>query len=61
MERNVRLYDLSDPFQAFQFAVFLCRLRRHNEELRGRAAGQAWAILDELRAGKVYQWKMPTP
>ena len=60
MDRDIRSYDLSDPFQAFQFAVFLCRLRVYNEELQKRAVEKIDIILEDLKAGNAGRWRMPT-
>jgi hypothetical protein len=45
MERNVRHYDIRDPFQALQFVSILPRLARHGLDLR-RLLEKQLAILD---------------
>ena len=58
MERGMETYDLADPMEALQFAVFLSRLRTHREELLNLFKANKAKIIESLRTTES-TWRMP--
>lgn len=55
---NIKTYNIADPFDAFQFALFLMRLKSREAELRELFAKQEEKVKEALRDGSWAQWSM---
>ncbi|KAH7923387.1 hypothetical protein BV22DRAFT_1093049 [Leucogyrophana mollusca] len=56
MERNVRQYDLQDPLQTFQLAIFLSRLSRHGAQLQATVRAKQGEIIDRAKVVALPAW-----
>ncbi|KAH7923386.1 hypothetical protein BV22DRAFT_1093046 [Leucogyrophana mollusca] len=56
MERNVRQYDLQDPLQTLQLAIFLSRLSRHGAQLQAIVRAKQGEIIDRAKEMTLPAW-----
>ncbi|KAH7918445.1 hypothetical protein BV22DRAFT_1041778 [Leucogyrophana mollusca] len=56
MERNVRQYDLQDPLQTFQLAIFLFRLSRYGAQLQATVRAKRGEIIDRAKGMTLPAW-----
>ena len=56
MERNVEQWNLSNPMQAYQAALFLFRLKRSEQTLLDAFEKRKGKLVEELISGKWQKW-----
>lgn len=56
MERNIRTFDLSSPIQAFQFAIFLLRVRKQSEELEILFGEKKTEFVKKASGNELTEW-----
>lgn len=58
ISHNVKIYNIAEPFEAFQFACFLLRLKMRERELHRLFAQQEETFIAGLKSGSHVQWSM---
>jgi hypothetical protein len=56
LERNMRLFNLASPIEAFQFATFLVQLQDHTDNLKNLFHGCKDEFFKKLKQGVLPQW-----